>query len=225
MKRGSPGMTSILRRRLLILPALIGCGGGLLAGQGPAITFDTYAAGAPPADFALLAMRQPQPGVWRVDRDGSQAFLTHAADAAATGYALALGPAPPLRDLSVAARVKLAGGARTGGLVWRCQDASNYFAVLLDLTRGVLSMYRVVDGNRVTIEREGDLELDPDAWHTLKVVHDGTHVYVSLGGIRVINERDGRLDRFGPGRAGVIATGDSDVRFDDLRIEPPPERR
>lgn len=218
-------MQSRLGPRVLVILTLSAGQAGLTMAQPAVTTFDGYPLGAPPADFMLFAMRQPLPGVWRVEHDSGQVFLAHAADPAATGYALALAPGASRRDLSITARVKLSGGARTGGLAWRCQDANNYFAALLDITRGVLSMYRVVDGNRVTIEREGDLELDPDAWHTLKVVHDGTNVYVSLGGIRVINERDGRLDRFGPGRAGLIATGDSDVRFDDLRIEPPPERR
>jgi hypothetical protein len=96
---------------------------------------------------------------------------------------------------------------------------------VLDLTAGVLSMHRIVEGNRITIEREGDLELDPNGWHRLKVVHDDASVYVSIGGIRVINERGRQLDRFGPGRAGLLATGHSEVWFDDLAIGPERNRR
>jgi hypothetical protein len=83
----------------------------------------------------------------------------------------------------------------------------------------------VVDGNRIGIEREGDLELDPAAWHTLKAVHDGGAVAVSLGGIRIISERDGRFERAPPGKVGVIAAGGTEARFDDLRVDAPAGRR
>jgi hypothetical protein len=160
-----------------------------------------------------------------VDRDGSEIFLVHAADSAAEGFSIALTPAESRRDVALTARVKLTGGSRVGGLVWRCQDAQNYFAVLLDLARGTIGLYRVAEGNRVRIEVEDNLELDPNAWHTLRAVHAGGSVSVSLGGIRVISERDGRFERAAAGRVGVIAGGAADVRFDDVRVDVPPERR
>jgi hypothetical protein len=121
-----------------------------------------------------------------------------------------------LRDLQVSVRVRLAGGSLVGGLVWRYQDEHNHYQILLDLTRRELAMYRVVAGNRIRVEREDGLELDPAAWHTLKIVHEQSEIRVSLGGIRVFEEND---RTFGAGRAGVVAGGIADVWFDDLRIE------
>lgn len=216
-------MTTRLSAPLVTLTAALAVS---LAAQAPPVrTFDADAIDTTPPDFTFAAMRQPAPGVWRIGSQADERFLRHDADQAATGYALALAPGEPLRDLEIAARLKLAGGARAGGLVWRYQDAQNYYAVVLDLTAGVLSMHRIVEGNRITIEREGNLELDPNGWHRLKVVHDDASVYVSIGGIRVINERSRQLDRFGPGRAGLLATGHSEVWFDDLAIGPERNRR
>jgi hypothetical protein len=121
-------------------------------------------------------------------------------------------------------RLRLHGGARAGGLVWRYVDDRDYYAALLDLARGEISMYRVSDGNRTKLEFEDDLELDPEAWHTLKAVHVGAFAYVTLGGIRVFEDHIGRPDRAGAGRAGVLSTGNSEVWFDDLRIEAPRRR-
>jgi hypothetical protein len=118
--------------------------------------------------------------------------------------------------------MRLAGGSLVGGLVWRYQDEHNHYQMLLDLVRRELAMYRVVAGNRIKVEREDDLELDPAAWHTLKIVHDQSQVRVSLGGIRVFEDQD---RTFRTGRAGVIAGGIADVWFDDLRIEPERDRR
>jgi hypothetical protein len=67
---------------------------------------------------------------------------------------------------------------------------------------------------------EDDLELDADAWHTVKIKQDGSEIDVSLGGIHVLRDRDRRDNRPREGLVGVVATGHSEVWFDDLRIEP-----
>jgi hypothetical protein len=197
----------------------------LAAQRGEVWTFDADATGAAPPGFTLAAMRQASPGAWLVRDEAGLRVLSHGAEPAATGYALAIAPGEPRADVLVSVRLRLAGGRRVGGLVWRYQDAHNYYAAVLDLGDGSLSMYRVAGGNRVALERRSHLELDANAWHTLKVVHDDEAVFVSLGGIRVIEERDRRFDRLGPGLSGVVAGGDADVWFDDLRIEPDRDRR
>jgi hypothetical protein len=197
------------------------------AGQPPrAHTFDDDRPGAAPAGFEFSVMRQEAPGTWLVQRAGANGSLLHRADPAATGFALALAPAGPLRDLQASVRLRLAGGTRAGGLVWRYTDAAHYYAAVLDLVKAEITVFRVTDGHRVFLESEDGLELDTEAWHTLKIVHDESRIGVSLGGIRVFEERDRRSDRAtAPGRTGVIAAGGSEVWFDDLRIEPDRDRR
>jgi hypothetical protein len=197
----------------------LAAGVGLLA-QASVRTFDADRPDAPPPGFTLTAMRQPTAGVWSVRREAANGFLVHRADPAAPGFALAVSDAPAFRDGVMSVRLRLAGGARAGGLVWRYHDADNFHAIVLDLTARSLAMYRVVRGNRVEIEDEDNLELDPAGWHVVKVVHDQALVRVSLGGIRVFEERE---RTFGAGRVGLLATGASEVWFDDLKIEP--ERR
>ena len=84
--------------------------------------------------------------------------------------------------------------ARTAGLVWKYQDRLNHYSAQLDLAKQELAVYRVVNGNRIRLEREDDLELDPDAWHSLKIFQERGEIRVYLGGIRVFSERD-RLPR------------------------------
>jgi hypothetical protein len=189
-------------------------------------TFDDDLPSALPAGFTLGAMRQDGPGTWLIRRTGANGMLVHATGGPQGGYAMALAPHEPLRDVIASTRLRVAGGARAGGIVWRYQDSDNYYAAVLDLARGTLFMYLIRSGNRITVESEDDLELDVEAWHTLRVVHERASVYVALGGIRVFEEREGRLERtLGAGRVGLLATGDSEVWFDDLRIEPGRSRR
>ena len=215
-----------MRSTIAAVCCAVGFAAGALA-DGPRTagrTFDSERAGAPPEGFTLAAMRQSTPGQWTIRREGDRGWLEHAGDPASRGFSLAIASGDALRDVSVSARVRLSGGARVGGVVWRYLDAHHYHAAILDLDRGEISMFRVSGGNRVKIESEDDLELDPDAWHTIKAVHDDDLAYVTLGGIRVFEERS-HDDRAAPGRAGVIAAGAATMGVDDLRVEVPRSRR
>jgi hypothetical protein len=189
-------------------------------------TFDEDKAGLPPPGFVLSAMRQPVPGVWTVRRTGTNGALCHDADPAhAGGFSMAIAQGDPLEDVVVSVRMRFGSGAHAGGLVWRYNDPGHYFAVILDLTRQELVLYRVVDGNRIRLESEDGLELDVSAWHTLKIVHEDARVSVLLGGIRVFQDESRAHRQIGAGRAGLVATGDSEVWFDDLRVEVEKRRR
>jgi len=183
-------------------------------------TFDTDTAGQPPKAFTFAAMRRPAPGSFLVGRNGPDGYLVHAAEPDARGYSMAIAPGTPLQDVVVSARIRLVGGALEAGLISRFHDERNYYVTLLDLGRGEMRMWRVFEGNHSRIEFKDDLQVDPSSWHTLKVVHRGSWVFAYLGGIRVFEDHDNRNRVFGAGRAGVMATADTEAWFDDLRIEP-----
>jgi hypothetical protein len=132
---------------------------------------------------------------------------------------MAIADGPPLGDVAVAARIRLPGRG-SAGLISRYQDARNYYMTTLDIEDGEMRMYRVFEGNRHRLEFRDDLELDPNAWHALKVVHLDDIVYAMVGGIRVFVDRDRINQAFPSGRCGLIAIGDTEAWFDDLTIEP-----
>ena len=194
---------------------------GAWRAQDPGHSFEAGKPGTAPVGFSFGAWRQPGSPPWTIRRAGANGYLLHEADPRAPGYALAIAASPSARDLEVAVRLRLAGGGRAGGIVWRHQDDQNFYAAVLDLGRGQVALWRVSAGNRVVLELEDDLELDVDAWHVLKIRHQDNEVRVYLGGIRVFSEGDRRGGReAASGRAGVIVQGDADVWIDDLRIVP-----
>jgi hypothetical protein len=212
-----PAARLATRRARLTAAACALAGAAAAAAQpAPPRTFDAEPAGTKPAGFAFAAMRRPSPGVWLVRRAGTNGYLAHESDPSAQGFGLAVAPDDPVRDAAVTIRLRLAGGSRAAGLVWRYQDADHHYQVLLDLSRRELAMYRVVGGNRIRVEDEEDLDLDADAWHTLKVAHDGQRIRVSLGGIRVFDDED---RTFRSGRVGLVAAAGAEVWFDDFRVE------
>jgi hypothetical protein len=186
-------------------------------GAGQSRTFDGDPAGRPPAGFAFHVVRQASPARWSVEREGANGFLAHRGDASGhTGFALAILDGGSPGNVTVSARIRLAGGQRSAGLVWRVHDADNYYLARLDLDRQDIGLYRVVGGTRTRIEGEDDLELDTDAWHTLRIVHEDENIRVYLGGIRVLRARDRTLAQ--SGAAGVWCAGDAIAHFDDLMV-------
>jgi hypothetical protein len=144
--------------------------------------------------------------------------LVHAGDpAAGRGFAAAVLEAPALRDVGLSVKLRFGSGQRAGGLVWRYSDPGNYYFVELNLDDHAIRLYRMVNGNRVRLEDEDDLELDPAAWHSLKVIQRERSIRVYLSGIRVFEERDRTLQA--PGTVGVWCRGNSVAQFDDLRVE------
>ncbi len=180
-------------------------------------TFDDDKIGAPPPGFMLAAGRDAAADLWTVKRDGAGRALAHEGKAApADSFAVAIFSGAQYSEVELSVRIKATGGGRAAGLVWKYQDPNNHYAVQLDLARQEVAMYRVASGNRIRLEREDDLELDPDAWYSMKIRQEDGQIRVYLGGIRLFSERD-RLPRT-PSSVGLWVSGDSTVLFDDFRV-------
>jgi hypothetical protein len=205
-------------RAPLMIVAAAGLALASVSAQIAVRTFDEDAIGVAPAGFAFAVARQQTPGRWLVRADGSNHYLTHLAGSAAGGFALAVLDLPHPAEMRASVRLKLTDGERVGGLLWRYQDAENFYAAALDLRVQEVALYRVIRGNRIRLDEEDELELDPSAWHSLRVVQDDDDIRVSLGGIGVLRARDRTLAE--GGRAGVWSGGGATTWFDDLRVEP-----
>lgn len=181
-------------------------------------TFEDDKIGAPPAGFVMASGRDASVDGWTVKREGNARVLVHEGKPSPhDSFAVAIFSPLHYRDVQVSVRFKAIAGGRAAGLVWKYQDPLNHYSAQLDLVKQELVMYRVVNGNRIRLEREDDLELDPDAWHSLKIFQEHGQIRVYLGGIRVLSERD-HLP-LAPASVGLWTGGDSTVMFDDFRIE------
>ena len=213
----------LLRGALTIAPLAVLCLATVSA-QVSVRSFDEDAVGAQPPGFTFPIARQQVAAKWIVRAEGSGRYLSHTADPAATGgISLAVLDAPHPVQTRLSVRVKLVSGEQVGGIVWRYQDPENFYLAALDLRLQELALYRVVRGNRIRLDDEDELELDTEAWHSVRVVQDEDDIQVSLGGIGVMRARDRMPGE--AGRAGVWAGGGATAWFDDLRVEPEIERR
>ena len=178
--------------------------------------FDDLPAGRPPAGFTFAGVRE-EPNPWVILRDGTNNVLG-LLHPAGSGSRLAVVEGTSLTNLSLSVRARFVDGRRSAGLVWRYRDADNYYLASLDLRQQDLRVYRVVRGNRTRLDDEDDLELDPAAWHLLKIEHRGTRMRLWIDGVPVSDARDRNNET--AGAVGLWTTDDSVVWFDDLSVGP-----
>jgi hypothetical protein len=133
-------------------------------------------------------------------------------------FALALLDGPGRANVSVSATFKNVGRTGRAGFVWRYQDSQNYYMVHVDLDEAdqEVGLYRIVNGNRVRIEHEKDMQLRKTGWHELKVSHLNETIRVYLGGIKVFEVEDKTFR--GPGAVGVWTAADTVMYFDDISL-------
>ena len=212
-------------RRLLnglIAAIVIGWGTSAAAGR-LTVTFDDLPLGAAPDGFFFAGARQASPGVWEVTGAGAKRHLMHLADPSVTmrGISVAGLNAPAPADIRISTRLRLIDGDRAGGLIWRYRDSADFYFVSVFLAAREAALIRVTAGNRITLDRAKDIDLDSDAWHSVTVVHYGDQILAQVDGIAVLRARDRMLTD--GGRAGVWSAGNSTTAFDDITIEDRPE--
>ena len=206
----------------LIAAIVIGWAAAAAAGR-LTVTFDDLAIGAPPDGFFFAGARQASPGTWEVIGAGTKRHLMHMADPSVTMRGISIAglnnPAPA--DIRISTRLRLMDGDRAGGVFWRYRDAADFYFVSIFLAVREAALIRVTAGNRITLDRAKDVDLDPEAWHNMTVVHNGDQILAQIDGIAVLRARDRMLTE--GGRAGVWSAGNSTTAFDDITIEDKPE--
>jgi hypothetical protein len=186
-------------------------------------TFEQDNLSQPPAGFMFGTVGEAS-GRWLVRGDRSSRYLAYEPESLRrTGQATALLADEVNGRFRASVRFRFEEGVRAAGMIWRYQDADNFYQATLDLVRQEVALHRVVKGARIKLEDEDDLELDPAAWHVMTVRQDDDRVRIYLGGIGVVRSRTPDSGR--AGRLGVWAAGSAVTWFDDLRVDDDQERR
>ena len=103
-----------------------------------------------------------------------------------------------------------------GGIVWRYQDANNYYIARMNPLEDNYRVYKVVAGKRIQLETREGLKVPAGEWHTLTVRMVGTKIECSLDGKKQLEARD---DTFAA--AGLVGqVRSSRERTGDIRVGP-----
>jgi hypothetical protein len=110
---------------------------------------------------------------------------------------------------------------QAGGLVFRFQDANNYYVVRGNALEGNVVLYKTVNGKRSSLQVKGrmfgygmDAKVVKAKWNTLRVDFAGALFTVSLGGVKLFEVEDQTLKD--AGGVGVWTKADSVTLFDDF---------
>ncbi len=102
-----------------------------------------------------------------------------------------------------------------GGLMWRVQDAKNYYVVRFNPLENNFRFYLVQEGKRLLIA-SADVVLR-GGWHEMRIEQRGDHLLGYLDNQRLLDLHDNRLPH--AGGVGLWSKADALSSFDNLLIE------
>ena len=191
------------------------------------VDFSDQAVGQPPKGFAFAHTAQTgRPGQWVIQDDGGNKVLAQTdADSTGSRFPVAVVSDVQATDMDASVRVKPISGRvdRAAGLVWRYQDADNYYLVRANALEGNVVVYKVHGGRRTDLPLKGEgrtygkkTPVPSGQWSTLRVVATGPRFEVYFNGNRLYEVEDMTFTQ--AGKIGVWTKADSVTQFDDLTV-------
>jgi Domain of Unknown Function (DUF1080) len=121
-------------------------------------------------------------------------------------------------ELSVAFKAIKGDEDQGGGLVWRYQDANNYYVARMNPLEDNYRLYHVVAGKRTQLAGKEDIKVPAGEWHTLKMKHIGNRIECFLDGKKLIDSVDDTFTK--TGKVGLWSKADAQTAFDEFRVRP-----
>ena len=215
-----------MRIRALLLGALAGV---CTAASGETRTFDFNAdvVGKPPRGFLFgNTAGVGAPGEWVVEADGTNHCLAQTgSDATRSRFPVAVSADVSAADLDLSVRFKPVSGEvdQAAGLVWRYQDANNYYIVRANALEGNVVLYKVESGKRTDLPLTGEGRTYGKkvggTERSLEHVAGGGErdsLRGVLRGSKLYEVHDSTFT--GAGKVGVWTKADSVTQFDDLTV-------
>jgi hypothetical protein len=189
-------------------------------------TFDDALVGQVPAGFRLVeAGGAGTPATWAVVADPSAPTQPHAFGITESRntkqtYNIALVEGTRYGDVDLQVMVKAGPGElnQGGGVVWRALDTESYYVARWDPLERNAYLYLVQGGARTALAKL-DVELDPEAWHALRVVAEGARIELYIDDRPMLAAENAELTE--PGMIGLWTKSDAATRFDDLSVAVP----
>ncbi len=193
-----------------------------VAGRSPRFNFDRDVAGKPPAGFEFARTGQGTAGTWVVQADPSapsapNVLAQTSTDTTDYRFPLAVLEEGSYKDVVISVKFKAVAGKvdQAGGIVFRYQDANNYYIVRANALEDNYRLYHVVAGQRRQFAG-ANLKVTSGEWHEIKVECIGNKIICYYDGVKKIEATD---DTFrDAGKVGLWTKADSVTYFDDLKV-------
>jgi hypothetical protein len=188
-----------------------------------AFTFDKAELGKLPSGWTAAHTGKGEGSVWKVEADDTAPSKT--------GCALAQtaeGPNPYFNlcvvddsnyknpEPSVAFKAMRGKLDQGGGVVWRYQNADNYYVARMHPLEDNFRVYHVIAGKRTQLGTKEDLKVPTGTWHTIRVRQEGDHIECWLDGTKYLDVKDDAIPK--AGKVGLWTKADAQTHFDEFRV-------
>jgi Domain of Unknown Function (DUF1080) len=203
---------------------------GLVAGFGLAadekartFTFTKDEVGKLPKGWKADHTGKGEGSIWKVVADDTAPskkgyVLAQTAEGPNPFFNLCVAEDTKYQDVDITVSFKAIKGKldQGGGVVWRYQDADNYYIARMNPLEDNFRVYKVVAGKRIQLQTKEDLPVKAGEWHTLRVKMAGDQIECFLDGKKYLEAKD---DAFkGSGKVGLWTKADAQSHFDGFTV-------
>jgi hypothetical protein len=185
--------------------------------------FDKEDVGKLPKGWKAAQTGKGEGSVWKVMADAtapskSGLVLAQTAESPSALFNLCVADDTSYKDVEVSVAFKAVKGANDqgGGIVWRYQDANDYYIARMNPLEDNFRVYKVVAGKRIQLATKEDLKAPVGTWHTLTITMVGDHIECSLDGKKCLEAKDDTFTK--TGRVGLWTKADAQSYFDDFKV-------
>ena len=201
------------------------------AAQSEVIRFDQVVPGKLPADWTVAMTHAGAPPDWKIVRDESapsppNVLAQLSRDRTAGRFPLAIWEKALVQDGEISIAFKTVDGSidQAAGIVWRFQDANNYYIVRANALENNVVFYKVENGVRTSIAPKGlpsrsygvKHMIPTGRWNNLKVNFSGAKIAVFFNQERLFEAEDKTFPK--AGKVGLWTKADSVTYFDDFTV-------
>ncbi len=213
------------RIQALVVLTLLGTALWAAGGPSQVFTFAKADADKTPAGWKAAKTGEGEGSVWKVQADPttpskSGFMLTQTAEGPNPLFNLCVREDIRLKEVEISVAFKALRGKKDqgGGVVWRYQDANNYYVARANPLEANCRIYKVVAGKRIQLATKEELDLKTGAWHTLRIEHGKKgEIECYLDGKKLLSvDNETTIDK--PGQIGLWTKADAQTGFDDLRV-------
>jgi hypothetical protein len=202
---------------VVVLGASVGAGENLRT-----FTFGKGDVGKVPSGWTATKTGKGEGSVWKVVADetgpGKTGFvLAQTARSPKPLFNLCVADNTRYKDVEVSVAFKAVRGEEDqgGGIVWRYQDANNYYVARMNPLEDNYRVYKEVAGKRIQLG-SADVKVPTGEWHTLKIKMVGDHIECFLDGKKLLDVRDDTYPN--AGQVGLWTKADAQTSFDNFVV-------
>ena len=179
------------------------------------INFDDMKSGAAPAGWTATQTGSGR-AKWSVEKDDSAPSKPNVLKQSGQAtFPVCIKDDTSLKDGFVEVKFKPVAGKedQAGGVIWRVQDANNYYISRANALEDNVTIFHTINGKRVAFKNI-NTKVTSGVWHTLRVDFKGNKFTVTFDGNKVIDATDESFAN--AGKVGVWTKADSVTLFDDF---------